>query len=203
MTNVLDVKLEYDANLHYWVWTGEPFNKPMLLTADFGEPRDNGVGFHTGMDLAPLDGQPGTEIGFQNFGAFIEWCGVYNGSRARDLNGGYGNVLDLIIGIGGRCDWKVRIAHMQGFCPAIQSWLDSGYQPQQKPTFGPGEGLGWQGNTGYVYGTLPDGSFGIPAGDDMVSGTHTHLEVRTLSGLLVNPRVALGMTEGRTSGLVY
>ena len=55
-------------------WEGEPFQEPVFITAQFGEPRNNGVGYHTGIDLAPLDGQPGLPISFSQ-GAVILWCG--------------------------------------------------------------------------------------------------------------------------------
>lgn len=190
----LDVLIQGNA------WVGEPFSRPMTITAKFGEPRDNGVGYHTGIDLAPLDGLPGQEIAFRTQGFFIQWCGVYGGTRARDQNGGYGNVL---LGRVNAIGYSVLLAHMQGFCPDIQKWVDSGWDPNLKPTFSPGEVLGYQGNSGYVYGTLPDGSFGIPADDDHVSGTHTHLEVRDAYGRFVDPMTVItGVTSiGRPSSI--
>lgn len=178
------------------IWRGEPFLFGQVVTSQFGEPRSNNVGYHTGIDICPIDGQPGQPLGFSSQGAFILWCGVYGGTRARDVNGGYGNVLLLRLSN----QYQVLLAHMQRFSDPIQQWIDSGFAAHLKPTFAPGEVLGYQGNTGYVYGTLPDGSFGQPADDDMVSGTHTHLEVRTPSGNLVNPRsVLLGADAGRDS----
>lgn len=162
-------------------WEGEPFER-MLISSHFGEWRNNGVGYHTGIDLAPLSGEPGTPLVFTQ-GAFILWCGVYGGSRARDVNGGYGNVLLLRLAN----QYQILVAHLESFCPDITRWIDSGYAAHLKPTFSPGETIAYQGNTGYVYGTLPDGSYGIPADDDAISGTHTHLEVRNPQGQLVNP----------------
>lgn len=176
-------------------WEGEPFTSSMYITSQFGEPRSNGVGYHTGTDIAPLDGLPGAPIRFSQ-GAFILWCGVYGGTRARDVNGGYGNVLLLRLAN----QYQVLVAHQQRFCDAIQLWIDSGYDANLKPTFSPNEVVGYMGNTGYVYGTLPDGTVGIPADDDMVSGTHTHFEVRNPQGQLVNPLSVLsGATLGRDS----
>jgi murein DD-endopeptidase MepM/ murein hydrolase activator NlpD len=172
------------ASIVNGVWYGEPFAQPMYVTGEFGEPRNNSVGFHTGIDLAPLDGMPGQPIAFTTKGFFIKWVGVYLGDRARDVNGGYGNVLLGHIGDG----YTVLLAHGQRFSEDILHWLGSGYDPNLKPTFSPGEVIMFQGNTGYVYGILPDGNVGIPASDDNVSGTHTHFEIRGPSGNLMNPR---------------
>lgn len=181
MTEVLQARRELGQ------WIGEPFTAPMLVTAEFGEPRNNGVGYHTGLDLAPLTGQPGTPIRLTSSGAFIMWCGVYQGTRARDQNGGYGNVLLLRL----TNQYQLLIAHMMAFSDPIQQWIDAGFPASLKPTFSPNEVIGYQGNTGYVYGSLPDGTFGIPADDDNISATHTHLEVRNPAGQLVNPASVL------------
>ncbi len=173
-----------NARIENGVWYGEPFADPMYVTTEFGVPRDNGVGYHTGIDLAPIDGQPGKPIVFSTRGFFIKWVGVYTGDRARDVNGGYGNVLLGHIGDG----YTVLLAHGNRFSDDILRWLGSGYDPNLKPTFSPGEVIMFQGNTGYVYGLLPDGSVGIPPSNDYVSGTHTHFEVRDPFGNLVNPR---------------
>ena len=166
-------------------WLGEPFDgHPMTVTSQFGEKRDNGIGYHTGIDLAPLDGQPGTPIAFTSQGFFINWLGVYQWNRARDVNGGYGNVLLGRLSNG----YTALLAHQQRFSDDILKWLGAGYDPNLKPTFSPGEVLGYQGNTGYVIGPLPNGGFGIPADDDFISGTHTHFEVRDQTGNLVDPR---------------
>lgn len=165
-------------------WDGEPFTKPQIITANFGEPRDNGVGYHTGIDLAPVDGQPGQPIAFSSLGFFILWAGSWNGTRRRDVNGGYGNVLLGRINPQGD---QVLIAHMQRFSADIETWINSGYSPHLKPTFSPGEVIGYQGNSGFVWGYLADGSVGVPPDDDLVSGTHTHLEVRNAAGALLNP----------------
>lgn len=181
-----------EARIENGVWVGEPFSAPMRITAEFGEPRDNGVGYHTGIDLAPLDGQPGAEICFTTRPFFIEWVGVYTGDRARDINGGYGNVLKGRIAVvsEGRY-YTALVAHCSRFSTDILKWLGSGYDPNLKPTFSPGEVIAYQGNTGYVYGWLPNGTIGIPASDDYISGTHTHLEIRDPNGNLVNPRDVL------------
>lgn len=170
------------AKLENGIWTGEPFDQPMVLTARFGEPRDNGLGYHSGVDLAPLDGQPGCPIRFMSQAFFIEWCGVYGGTRARDVNGGYGNVLR------GRTQdgYTVLLAHQQRFAVDVQMWINSGFDPNLKPTFSPGEVIGYQGNTGYVYANGV-----IPPDDDMVSATHTHFEVRNSLGQFVDPLVLL------------
>ena len=182
MTEFLQVRL--DANQGPLpIWLGEPFlGSPMQITAQFGEPRNNGVGYHTGIDLAPLNGMPGAPIAFASQGFFIQWVGVYQGFRSRDVNGGYGNVLLGRMNSG----YTALIAHQQRFCDDILRWLGAGYDPNLKPTFSPGEILGYQGNTGYVFG--PNG---IPQDDDFISGTHTHLEIRDPQGNLVDPRTVI------------
>lgn len=177
-------------------WIGEPFVEPMVLTSRFGEPRNNGVGFHTGEDCAPATGTPGQALRFTSSGAFILWCGVYHGNRLTD-NGGYGNVLLLRLAN----QYQVLLAHLQQFSEPIERWIRAGYDENLKPTFGPNEIVAYQGNTGNVFGLLPDGTVGTPAADDNVSGTHTHLEVRDPQGRLVAPATVLTGVEylGRES----
>lgn len=181
MVEVLQAKIENGF------WIGEPFTQPQVLTSRFGEPRNNGVGYHTGDDCASADGQPGQPLRFTSSGAFILWCGVYEGTRSRDVNGGYGNVLLLRLAN----QYQVLLAHLQRFSDPIQRWIDGGFVDSQKPTFGPNEIIAYQGNTGYVWGYLADGSVGVPPDDDMVSGTHTHIEVRDPQGRLVRPETVL------------
>lgn len=177
------------ANIIGNIWYGEPFANPMIITTEFGVPRDNGVGYHTGIDLAPIDGQPGCPILFTDTGStsdngfFLKWVGIYHGSRDRDINGGYGNVL---LGTFNSQGHTMLLAHLSRFSDNILSWLGSGYDPALKPTFSPGEVIAYQGNTGYVYSNGV-----IPADDDYVTATHTHMEIRDPAGNLLNPRFCL------------
>lgn len=154
---------------------GRPVRGLCVATSWFGEPRNNGVGFHTGGDFAPYAGE---DLGYGAIAeAALEWVGVAPaGPAGRNANGGYGNVVLLRHPDGS----STLGAHLREFSGRIQAWIDGGYRPEARPYLSADELVGIVGNTGYV--------FPAPAhAGDLEAGRHLHFECRDSLGNYINP----------------
>lgn len=173
-----------NARLEGNVLVGGPLER-MNLTTRFGVPRNNGVGYHTGIDGQSVAST--SRLVRVVADGYPRWVGAWDGtSRDSRANGGYGNVV-LVRHADGD---ETLYAHLSGFSKPIQDWIASGYRAAVRPQFREGDALGIEGNSGYVLGwngtawTLP------PAGD-LEHGRHLHFEFRDRSGSYVNPLARL------------
>ncbi len=156
---------------------GRPVSGECLVTDVFGTPRNNGIGYHPALDLAPL-------VSFAHEREYcaiapgpLLWVGVgVRGPGGRNLNGGYGNVAL----VGHEEGTQTLGAHLREFSPRIQAWIDAGFPPDSRPYLEADELIGIVGNTGYVWPEPVD------AADD-VRGVHLHFECRDGAGGYIDP----------------
>lgn len=151
------------------LWTGEPVTDPCIVTDPFGIPRGNTLGYHTGIDLAPIDPlRPPILFAWEP--GEVTWVGEWEGATRTgpSATGGYGNVVEVTF-----ARRRSRFAHLKAFGPKIAEWIRSGKPVRRRPLLHEGDAIGVMGNTGNVR------SGGIvPALDDKVSGTHVHFELQ-------------------------
>lgn len=167
-----------DATVWQGKWVGAPLVRA-TVTSEFGEPRNNRVGYHTAVDLVSETGTP-REVRAIERGE-LEWVGVWDGrDRMNGGTGGYGNVILLTHPDGDR----TLYAHLAEFHPAIQAYINRGFR--EKPRINKGDILGIEGNTGYV---LSNGM--LPPDGNLEHGRHLHFEFRDRSGFYVNPKSRL------------
>lgn len=153
-----------------------------ICTSDFDQPRDNGLGYHGGLDEAPCPNHPQSVIlVIAPAGGRIENARRWNGISGP--GGSYGNVAIQRFddGEGG------LYAHLARFSDRIEAWLAAGAIAVDAPYVEAGGVIGYMGNTGNVWPIPVDPN-------DKVSGKHLHFELRSrahLGSVLIDPETRL------------
>lgn len=153
-----------------------------ICTSDFDQPRDNGLGYHGGLDEAPCPNHPqAVVVVLAVADGRVENARRWNGISGP--GGSYGNVL-----IQRHDDGEASLyAHLARFSDRVEAWLAAGAIAVDAPYFEKGQLIGYMGNTGNVWP--------VPvSADDKVSGKHLHYELRSrayLGSVLLDPETRL------------
>lgn len=167
-----------------WLTTrGRPVRGKTIITDRYGTPRNNWIGKHTGDDHAPTvppDPDPNADDCIAIDEGWLEWVALApQGPDGRNVNGGLGNLAQVAFPDG----MRARYCHLREFAPRIQAWIDSGYDPAQRPWFTRDELVGLMGNVGFVYGA----GGATPQVGDLLTGKHLHFEMLLADGTIVDP----------------
>lgn len=171
-------------------WSGAPWTGPAIITTEYGVPRNNSVGFHTGLDGVGQASRQLVAIAPGTIEQVLTWR---EGMSRTGTNGGYGNALFVRHDDGTRS----RYCHLAEFSDKVQRWIERGFPASERPRFAEGEEIAVEGNTGHVLGW--NGSAWVPPPPgNREWGRHLHFELHTAptarhpNGVWVNPRVAVG-----------
>jgi hypothetical protein len=180
-----------------YVW---PLDVPVAPTSTFGEYRSRH--FHGGLDLSTQE-----TVGYPVH-APAEGVAV----RVRASGGGYGRALYLLM-----VDGRIAVfAHLDGFAPPLQAWMDSVQQatgkyeqdlepPRGRFHFARGDTVAWSGSSGagpaHLHIELRDGDTGLNPWRFGLAPPDT--VPPTLAALWLYPATAAGRVEGETRARRY
>lgn len=186
MTLVVPDGFAFDPGLEGDLLNGGPIvGSEWWCTSDYDQPRDNGLGYHGGLDGAPCPWGPRALAIVATNDGWVELAYRWNGIRG--FGGSYGNVV-----FQRHEDTEGTVyAHLERFSLRIEAWLAAGAPPESRPYLERGELIGWMGNTGNVWP--------VPWADgDLETGKHLHFECRSsvaTGSVLIDPasRIRFGV----------